>query len=398
MRRAGTVNPVFMLDEIDKLGSDYRGDPGSALLEVLDPEQNFSFRDHYLDVEFDLSRVLFICTANVLSGIPSALLDRMEVLELSGYSEEEKLAIAHRYLIPKQLGEHGLGPKAIGFTDDGVRTIINGYTHEAGLRNLEREIASVCRKIARHHAEGNRRRVKADAKRVRDLLGPAKYLRDELDKASIPGVANGLAWTPAGGEVLTIESVKSAAPKHELKLTGSLGEVMKESAHAAFGYLRAHAVDLSIDPSFFDRFEIHIHVPAGAIAKDGPSAGVALTASLLSLAKDRPLRPSLAMTGEITLTGRILPVGGIREKLLAARREKIETVILPFQNEKDTEELAKEIKDDLTLIFVRHMDEVAPHLFSDAPITKPRRTRAKIIKSRRETTVARQRPSAHQSP
>lgn len=393
LRKLGTNNPVFMLDEIDKLGSDYRGDPASALLEVLDPEQNCTFRDHYLDVEFDLSRVLFICTANVLSTIPSALLDRMEILELSGYSEEEKLAIAHRYLVPKQLNEHGLAENAIEFTDEGVRAIINGYTHEAGLRNLEREIASVCRKVARQHAEGHKRKARADAKKVRSLLGPPKFLRDESERLTVPGVANGLAWTPAGGEILSIESVMASSSKQELKLTGSLGDVMKESAHAALGYLRSNAKALGIDTKFFTESELHIHVPAGAISKDGPSAGVALTASLLSLARGQALRSGLAMTGEITLTGRILPVGGIREKILAARRERMTHVILPFQNEKDTEELPKEVKNDLTLIFVRSMDEVIPHLFSDEPTVKPRRKHAKVIRGGRDVD-ARNRPTA----
>lgn len=395
LRKLGTNNPVFMLDEIDKLGSDYRGDPSSALLEVLDPEQNCTFRDHYLDVEFDLSRVLFICTANNLAAIPSALLDRMEVLELSGYSEEEKLAIAHKYLVPKQLAEHGLLGKAIEFTDEGIRTIIGSYTHEAGLRNLEREIASVCRKVARQHAEGNRRRARADGRRVRHLLGPPKFLREESEKQTVVGVANGLAWTPAGGEILSIESVKSPSSKLDLKLTGSLGDVMKESAHAAMGYLRAHGEPLEIPKEFFENFELHIHVPAGAISKDGPSAGVALTASLLSLARGKPLRANLAMTGEITLTGRILAVGGIREKLLAARRENIDTVILPYQNEKDIEELPREIKNDVTLIFVRQMDEVIPHLFSNEPRVKPRRTKAKILRAEKGI-VPRNRPPAQQ--
>lgn len=382
LRRLGTRNPVFMLDEIDKLASDYRGDPSSALLEVLDPEQNHSFRDHYFDVEFDLSRVLFICTANNLATIPSALLDRMEVIELSGYSEEEKLVIARRYLIPKQLEDHGLTEKWASFTDDAIRTIVRHYTHEAGLRNLEREIAAVCRKIARNYAEGNRRRVKVDAKRIASFLGAPRFLPEPIDERQEIGTANGLAWTPVGGERLTIESIKAPSPKHGLKLTGSLGEVMKESAHAALGYLRAHANELKIDKSFFDDYELHIHVPAGAISKDGPSAGIAMTASLLSLAKNRPLRPGLAMTGEITLTGRILPVGGIHEKLLAARREGLPIVILPFPNEKDTENLPKEARKDLTFIFVRHMDEVIPHLFSDEPTVRRRRTRAKVVSGR----------------
>lgn len=394
IRRLGTRNPVFMLDEVDKLASDYRGDPASALLEVLDPEQNHSFRDHYFDVEFDLSRVLFICTANNLSTIPSPLLDRMELIELAGYSEEEKLAIAHRYLVPKQLAEHGLTAKSAIFPDESIRRVIRGYTHEAGLRGLERELAAICRKIARAHAEGNRRRIKVDARRVEALLGPPKYLPVEPDTHRVIGTANGLAWTPVGGERLMIESIKAPGPKHSLKLTGSLGEVMKESAHAALGYLHAHADSLNIDPAFFEKYELHIHVPAGAIAKDGPSAGVAITASLLSLAKERALKGNIAMTGEITLTGRILPVGGIREKVLAARREGLKTVILPYLNEKDTQELPKEVKQDLTFIFVRHMDEVIPHVFAEKEpaVSRRRRTRAKVVRGR-EAISPRHRPT-----
>lgn len=394
LRKMGVNNPVFMLDEIDKLGSDYRGDPASALLEVLDPEQNNSFRDHYLDVEFDLSRVLFICTANILSTIPSALLDRMEVLELSGYSEEEKLAIAHTYLIPKQLEEHGLKRGDAKFTDEGVREITNSYAHEAGVRNLEREIASVCRKIARGHAEGNKRKVKVDAKKVHSLLGPPKYLRELRDETAIPGVANGLAWTPTGGQVLTIESIKTPGQKHNFKLTGSLGDVMKESAHAALGYLSAHAQSLGIERDFFDNYELHIHVPAGAISKDGPSAGIALTASMLSIALAKPLRAELAMTGEITLSGRVLPVGGIREKALAARREGLKTVILPHQNAKDIEELPKEVKDDVEFVFVKHMDEVIPRLFAEDLAAKPKRIRGKVVPRRPADARTRHRPTS----
>lgn len=379
IRRMGTRNPVFMLDEIDKIGSDYRGDPSSALLEVLDPEQNSTFRDHYFDVEFDLSRVLFICTANNTQTIPAPLLDRMEVIELTGYSEEEKIAIAHRYLIKKQLQEHGLPARSATFTPDGLRAILRSYTHEAGLRNFEREIASICRKIARAHAEGNRRAVRVDAKKAMSYLGPARYLPEAPELTHVPGSANGLAWTPAGGERLTIESIKAPGPKHGLKLTGSLGDVMKESAHAALGYLRGHVDQLGIPSSFFEDYEIHIHVPAGAISKDGPSAGVAITASLLSLARQQPLRAGLAMTGEITLTGRVLAVGGIREKLLAARRERLNTVILPYQNEKDTEELPPEVRADLKFIFVRRMDDVIPHLF-ETPSGKANLSRNRIGK------------------
>ncbi|QDU59746.1 Lon protease 2 [Planctomycetes bacterium Pan216] len=381
LRRLGTNNPVFMLDEIDKLGADYRGDPSSALLEVLDPEQNGTFRDHYLDVEFDLSKVLFICTANVTSSIPPALLDRMEVIELSGYSLEEKLAIAHQYLVPKQLEEHGLKKEAIDFNDQGVRELIQSYTHEAGLRNLEREIASICRKVARSHVEGNRRKVLADRKKVQNLLGPPKYIREEAASQKIPGVATGLAWTAAGGELLTIESVKTPG-KNTLKLTGQLGDVMKESAHASLGYLRCHSEAFGIPPSFFDDFEVHIHVPAGAIPKDGPSAGIALTASVLSLALNKPIRPKLAVTGEITLTGRVLPVGGIREKVLAAKREGFDTIVLPLLNEKDTADLPKEARDGLTFVYAKHIDAVVPHLFDDPPFKRRGSQVAKVVRNR----------------
>lgn len=384
LRRTGTKNPVFMLDEIDKLGHDYRGDPSSALLEVLDPEQNNTFRDHYLDVEFDLSKVLFICTANTTSTIPSPLLDRMEILELSGYSEEEKLMIARQHLIPKQLAEHGLTTKSVEFADDGIREAISSYTREAGLRSLEREVATLCRKVARNHAEGNKRKVKIDARKANQLLGPPKYIRELRDTQGVPGVASGLAWTPVGGETLTIETVRSPG-KGGLKLTGSLGDVMKESAHAALGYLHSHAPQLGLVNDNFDNIEFHVHVPAGAISKDGPSAGVAIMAGLLSLLRNEPLRQHLAMTGEITLTGRVLPVGGIREKVLAARREGFDTVIMPAQNEKDTTELPPEVFKDLSFVFVKHIDEVVPYLFGKEPILRSVRGRGKVVVRRTAT-------------
>jgi ATP-dependent Lon protease len=361
VHKAKTNNPVFMLDEVDKVGTDFRGDPTSALLEVLDPEQNHTFRDHYLDVDFDLSKVMFIATANTLATIPPPLLDRMELLELSGYSEEEKIAIAQEHVIPKQLTEHGLTRGAVEFSEDVLREIIAKHTREAGLRNLERSIASVCRKVARAHAEG---KTKPVALRVADLteyLGPPKHFPEVADRTGVPGVATGLAWTPTGGDILFVESTAMTGKKG-LTLTGSLGDVMKESAQAALSYIRSHAKELDVNPAFFDKHDLHIHVPSGAIAKDGPSAGVALVASLLSLLRDRPLPADTAMTGEITLTGRVLPVGGVREKLLAARRAGIRAVILPSQNEKDTVELPKEVLDDLTLLFVESMDEVMSHL------------------------------------
>jgi ATP-dependent Lon protease len=381
IRKMGVNNPVFMLDEIDKLGADHRGDPSSALLEVLDPEQNNTFRDHYLDVEFDLSKVLFICTANVLSSIPIPLRDRMEVIEISGYSEEEKLAIAQRYLIPKQMKEHGLEDKAATWPDEGIRHLIDGYTHEAGLRNLEREIASLCRKVARQFAEGKRKLVTINAKKVEQLLGPPKFVRDSRVGHAIPGVATGLAWTPYGGVTLSVESARSAG-KNQLKLTGSLGDVMKESAHAAVSLLRVRGQGLGVLPEFFDDGEIHIHVPAGAIAKDGPSAGLAIFASLLSLALGKPLRPRLAMTGEITLSGRILAIGGVREKVLAARRENMDMVILPASNEKDVAELPKYVRDEFAFVFAEHVDEALPFLFSQEEIRHPPKSKAKIIRGK----------------
>jgi ATP-dependent Lon protease len=373
VHKAKTNNPVFMLDEVDKVGADFRGDPTSALLEVLDPEQNFSFRDHYLDVDFDLSKVMFIATANTLATIPPPLLDRMEVLELSGYSEEEKIAIAHRHLIPKQLAEHGLAKSAVEFNDELLMEVIAKYTREAGLRNLERSIASLCRKVARGHAEGKTQPVAIQVSDLAEMLGPPKHFPELADRTGVAGVATGLAWTPTGGDILFIESTAMAGKKG-LTLTGSLGDVMKESAQAALSYIRSHAKKLEVNPTFFDKHDLHIHVPSGAIAKDGPSAGVALVASLVSLLRGQPLPPEIAMTGEITLTGRVLPVGGVREKLLAARRAGISTVLLPAQNAKDTIELPKEVLDDLSLQFVETVDEVMDRLLGAH--TKPRRSEA----------------------
>jgi ATP-dependent Lon protease len=365
IHKAKTNNPVFMLDEVDKVGADFRGDPTSALLEVLDPEQNYSFRDHYLDVDFDLSKVMFIATANTLATIPAPLMDRMELLELSGYSEEEKVAIAHRHLIPKQLREHGLSEKTIEFREDVLREVISKYTREAGLRNLERSIAAICRKVARSHAEGKTKPVTIAVNDLAELLGPPKHFPELADRTGVPGVATGLAWTPTGGDILFIESTAMAGKKG-LTLTGSLGDVMKESAQAALSYIRSHAKQLDVNPSFFDKHDLHIHVPSGAIAKDGPSAGVALVASLVSLLRHQPLPPEIAMTGEITLTGRVLPVGGIREKLLAARRAGIQTVLIPKQNEKDTVELPNEVLYDLQLLFVESIDNVMDRLLANS--------------------------------
>jgi ATP-dependent Lon protease len=362
IRKAGTNNPVFMLDEVDKLGQDFRGDPSSALLEVLDPEQNGTFRDHYLDVEFDLSKVMFIANANVLETIPHPLRDRMEILELPGYSEEEKLRIARRYLLPKQLEAHGLTPRDLEIPDGTITRMIADYTREAGLRNLEREVAAVCRKIARRHAEGRKAPVVLKPSDLASLLGPPRHYREVADRTGIPGVATGLAWTPIGGEILFIEATAMQG-KGGLTLTGLLGESMKESAQAAMSYLRSHAESLHLDAAKLSTTDIHIHVPAGAVPKDGPSAGIAISAALLSLLENRPVCPDLAMTGEVTLTGRVLPVGGIREKVLAARRAGIRRVILPRHTENDLEELPREVKQEMTFLGVDSLDDVVPLLF-----------------------------------
>ncbi len=364
MRKAGTRNPVFMLDEVDKLGSDFRGDPSAALLEVLDPEQNATFRDNYLDVDFDLSQVMFIATANMLETIPSPLLDRMEVLQLPGYSEEEKTLIAQKYIIPKQLDAHGLTEKDVHFADDAIRRVISDYTREAGLRNLEREIAAICRKVARKHAEGQKKTTTIVAAKVPDVLGPPRYFREVVDRTGVPGVATGLAWTPSGGEILFIEATGMPG-KGVLQLTGLLGESMRESAHAAMSYLRSHSAVLGIDPAWFKKTDVHIHVPAGAVPKDGPSAGVAISAALISLSRDKSVQTGLAMTGEVTLTGRVLPVGGVREKVLAARRAGITTVLIPRHNDKDLIELPAEVKADVTFHLIDTLDDVVQHLFRE---------------------------------
>jgi ATP-dependent Lon protease len=358
LRRAESKNPLFILDEIDKLGADFRGDPASALLEVLDPEQNSSFRDHYLDVPFDLSEVLFITTANVLDPVPPALRDRMEVLELAGYTEEEKLAIARDHLVERQVKNHGLTDKQIVFSDPGLRTIIRGYTREAGVRNLEREIGAICRKIARRRAEGQSGKVKVTPELVQTLLGAPRFLDEEMEeRTKNPGVAIGLAWTPVGGEVLLVEASRMAGTS-SLTLTGQLGEVMKESARAALSWVRAHATEWAVDPEFFKGSEIHLHVPSGAIPKDGPSAGVTMVTALVSELARRPVRGDVAMTGEITLSGRVLPVGGIKEKVLAAKRLGIKEIILPRQNAKNVnEDLNDELRRGLTIHLVTTIDE-----------------------------------------
>jgi ATP-dependent Lon protease len=358
LRRAESKNPVFILDEIDKLGSDFRGDPSSALLEVLDPEQNNTFRDHYLDVPFDLSEVLFITTANVLDTIPGPLRDRMEVLELAGYTEEEKLAIARDHLVAKQVQNHGLTAKHITFTDPGLRAIIRGYTREAGVRNLEREVGAICRKIARRRAEGADTKVRVTPEMVNELLGAPRFLEEEVEqRTKQPGVATGMAWTPVGGEVLFVEASRMAGGG-SLTLTGQLGDVMKESARAALSWVRTHATEWNIDPEFFKASEIHLHVPSGAIPKDGPSAGVTMVTALVSTLSRRAVRGDVSMTGEITLSGKVLPVGGIKEKVLAAKRAGIKEVILPKQNEKNVlEDLNDELRRGLTIHLVSTIDE-----------------------------------------
>ena len=357
IRRSESNNPVFMLDEIDKVGSDFRGDPSSALLEVLDPEQNFSFSDHYLDVPFDLSKVMFITTANILHTIPPALRDRMEVLELLGYTLDEKIKIATRYLIPRQREAHGLKSKQISFTKGALKKIISGYTREAGLRNLEREIASVCRGVATNIAEGEITSAKIRIDDIPKYLGPIRMISDVKSRISIPGLAMGLAWTPAGGELLFIEATAMKGKKG-LTLTGQLGDVMKESVTAALSFIRTNAASLKIDEDFFENSDIHVHVPAGAIPKDGPSAGVTMLTALVSLLTKKTIRKDLAMTGEITLRGQVLPVGGIKEKVLAAHRAGIKTIVMPKWNEKDLEDISEKVKKEIDFHFVDKMMDV----------------------------------------
>jgi ATP-dependent Lon protease len=357
LKRAGSNNPVFMLDEVDKIGADFRGDPSSALLEVLDPEQNFSFSDHYMEVPFDLSKVMFICTANIIDPVPDALRDRMEVLELPGYIEEEKAQIARKYLVPRQLAEHGLKRKNLAFEKEAIVRIIRGYTREAGLRNLEREIARVCRKVATNVARGSKRKKTVTARSLHSLLGPVRFFSEVAERTSDPGVATALAWTRSGGEILFVESSQMPG-KGTLTLTGHLGNVMKESAHAALTLIRSRARKLGIPEDFYTKRDLHIHVPAGGIAKDGPSAGVAILASLASLLTSHPVRADVAMTGEITLRGKVLAIGGVKEKVLAAHRAGIRTVILPQHNRKDLEEIPGRVKKELSFKFVKNVDQV----------------------------------------
>jgi len=356
IKKSGSNNPIFMLDEVDKIGMDFRGDPSSALLEVLDPEQNFSFSDHYIDVPFDLSKVMFITTANVLDTIPPALRDRMETLELPGYSEDQKMMIAKQFLIPKQIAEHGLTSDFIEFEDSALQTIITSYTREAGVRNLEREIAAICRGVAKDVARGITEKVVVDADLLHKFLGPVKFFPEVAERTSDPGVATGLAWTPTGGDIIFVEATKMRGEKG-LTLTGQLGDVMKESAQAALAYVRTKSKELGIEEDFFAKNDIHIHVPAGAIPKDGPSAGVTMFVALTSLLTNTPVRSDVAMTGEITLRGLVLPVGGIKEKVLAGMRAGIKTIILPKKNEKDLEEIPEHIRNQMNFRFIQKMDE-----------------------------------------
>lgn len=375
LRKVGSNNPVFMLDEIDKLGADFRGDPSAALLEVLDPEQNHAFSDHYLDVPFDLTNVMFITTANILDPIPPALKDRMEVLELPGYTAEEKVFIAKQFTIPKQFKEHGLTKEQITIEDDAVRAIISDYTREAGIRNLEREIAHICRKAAKEIASGEKKSVTVTAGQLHNLLGPVKFFSEVAERTSEAGVATGLAWTQAGGDILFIEAT-SMPGTGKLMLTGQLGDVMKESAQAAMSYIRAKVKKLGITFKDFNKYDFHIHIPAGAIPKDGPSAGVTMAMALISLLKEIPVLSHVAMTGEITLRGRVLPVGGIKEKVLAAKRAGITTVILPKRNEKDLVEVPENAKKEMNFIFVEKVDEMLPVVFG---IEEPEKKKKKIF-------------------
>ncbi|MBI2902391.1 MAG: endopeptidase La [Candidatus Methylomirabilis oxyfera] len=372
IKQAGSNNPVFMIDEVDKVGTDFRGDPSSALLEVLDPEQNFSFSDHYLGVPFDLSNVMFICTANLADPIISALRDRLEIIDISGYTEEEKLHIAKRYLIPRQYQEHGIDAKRLLITDEAVLKIIDGYTREAGLRNLEREIAAICRKVAREVAEGKREQTRVTATILQRYLGAPRFLPDPEQETDEIGVATGLAWTQTGGDTIYIEC-SILRGKGKVSLTGHLGEVMKESAQAALSYARSRSADLGIKDDLFAKVDIHVHVPAGAIPKDGPSAGITMATALVSALTKVPVRRDVAMTGEVTLRGKVLPVGGIKEKVLAARRMGIRTVVIPTRNDKDVKELPANVKRGMDFVLVDHMDRVL-----EVALVKGTRTRNRL--------------------
>jgi ATP-dependent Lon protease len=383
LRRAESRNAVFMLDEVDKLGMDFRGDPASALLEVLDPEQNVGFRDHYIDVAFDLSKILFITTANLLDTVPAPLRDRMEIIEIAGYTEEEKVRIAQTHLVPKQVTDHGLvAGEHIRWTDAALRLLVRGYTREAGLRNLEREIAAVTRTVAKRRVEGHTEAIEVTQPLVEELLGSPRYMHEELEERTrIPGVAVGMSWTPTGGEILFIEATRMKGSK-TLTLTGQLGDVMKESAQTALSWARSHAAELGVRSDYWDTSDIHVHVPAGAIPKDGPSAGVTLVTALVSLMTQRPVRSDLAMTGEVTLSGRVLPVGGIKEKVLGARRAGVKVIILPKRNEKSLiEDVPAQVREGLKFHLVDTLDQVL-NLALEEPIPKDNRIREALLQAR----------------
>jgi len=351
------MNPLFVLDEIDKIGADFRGDPSAALLEVLDPEQNHAFSDHYLEVPYDLSKVIFLTTANVLHPIPAALRDRLEVIELPGYTEEEKIHIARQFLIPKQMQEHGLTPSRVEFDDTALQRIIREYTLEAGVRNLEREIASIMRKVARKVAEGRRTKTKVTAEKIAEYLGSQKYYYGQAEERDEPGIATGVAWTSAGGDLMTVEATLMEG-RGNLTLTGQLGDVMKESAQAALSYTRSRAGQLGVESRFYEKYDIHLHLPAGSIPKDGPSAGITMATALISALTKRAAHRDVAMTGEITLRGRVLPIGGVKEKVLAAHRAGIKTFILPKRNLKDLDDVPREVINALRFVPVERMDDV----------------------------------------
>lgn len=395
LKQAGSNNPVFMLDELDKIGADFRGDPSSALLEVLDPEQNHAFSDHYINLPFNLSNVMFIATANQIDPVPGPLQDRMEVINLAGYTEEEKLQIAKRYLVPRQVKENGINEKILTITDEAIKAIIAKYTREAGLRNLEREIGSICRKVARKVAEGDKKHFIVNPAAVAKYLGPPKFLREEEMKQNEVGVATGLAWTPVGGEVLFIEATIMKG-KGGLTLTGQLGDVMKESVQAALSYIRSKEAEFHLSDDFFHNMEIHVHVPAGAIPKDGPSAGITMATALVSALTKIPVRKDVAMTGEITLRGKVLPIGGLKEKMLAAIRAGITTIIIPEQNKKDLEEVPRHIMKKITIVTAKNIDDVLkvalekfPPLPAPdkTPVTKTKATPRKVLVTPRKSVV-----------
>ena len=386
LRQVKTANPVFMLDELDKMGSDWRGDPSSALLEVLDPAQNKAFLDHYLDLPFDLSRVIFIATANIQTEIPVALRDRLEIIDLAGYIPEEKLQIAQRYLLPRQRKEHGLAKRQLHVSAPALRRVISEYTHESGVRELDRQVSKICRKRAVQIVNGQDEGGRIGPNEVPALLGPPKIIDDRLTRRPVPGMAVGLAWTPVGGDVLFIEAV-SMPGKGLVKVTGQLGDVMSESTNLAVSYVRSRAGEFGIDPAVFKTRDIHLHFPAGAVKKDGPSAGITITTALLSLLKNKPITPRLAMTGEMTLRGEVLPVGGVREKVVAARRHGVNTVVLPERNRADVDEIPTEVREKIQFIFAAEYETVLQAAFGEAvkqvPVAKPKLLKAAVPHRRR---------------